>query len=77
MVGSPVADKAAARAPRRKKRTARADAARIQSQSLLDVIDNVIDKGLAVDDVVDHIEKRLRLDAGRSLVSDGRADHRG
>ena len=49
MVGSPVADKAAARAPRRKKRTARADAARIQSQSLLDVIDNVIDKGLAVD----------------------------
>ena len=49
MVGSPVADKAAARAPRRKERTARADAARIQSQSLLDVIDNVIDKGLAVD----------------------------
>ena len=49
MVGSPVADKAAAPAPRRKKRTARADAARIQSQSLLDVIDNVIDKGLAVD----------------------------
>jgi hypothetical protein len=49
MVGSPVADKAAARAPRRKKRTARPDAARIQSQSLLDVIDTVIDKGLAVD----------------------------
>ena len=49
MAGSPVADKAAARAPRRKKRTARADAARIQSQSLLDVIDTVIDKGLAVD----------------------------
>ena len=49
MVGSHVADKAAARAPRRKKRTARAHAARIQSQSLLDVIDTVIDKGLAVD----------------------------
>ena len=49
MVGVPITDKAAARAPRRKKLIARADAARIQSQSLLDVIDNVIDKGLAVD----------------------------
>jgi len=49
MAGAPVTDKAAARAPRRKKRTARAGVARIQSQSLLDVIDNVIDKGLAVD----------------------------
>ena len=49
MAGAPVTAKAAARAPRRKKRTARADAARIQSQSLLDVIDTVIDKGLAVD----------------------------
>ncbi|HZL95492.1 MAG TPA: gas vesicle protein, partial [Vicinamibacterales bacterium] len=49
MVGVPITDKAAALAPRRKKRTARADAARIQSQSLLDVIDTVIDKGLAVD----------------------------
>ena len=49
MAGAPVTDKAAARAPRRKTRTARAGVARIQSQSLLDVIDNVIDKGLAVD----------------------------
>jgi hypothetical protein len=49
MAGAPVTDKAAARAPRRKKRSARAGVARVQSQSLLDVIDNVIDKGLAVD----------------------------
>jgi len=49
MAGALVTDKAATRALRRKKRTARADAARIQSQSLLDVIDTVIDKGLAVD----------------------------
>ena len=49
MAGAPVTDKAAARAPRRKTRTARAGVARMQSQSLLDVIDNVIDKGLAVD----------------------------
>ncbi|HVQ16743.1 MAG TPA: gas vesicle protein GvpJ [Vicinamibacterales bacterium] len=41
--------KAAARAPRRKSRRARVDAARVSSQSLLDVIDTVIDKGLAVD----------------------------
>ena len=50
MVGSPVADKAAARAPHRQKRKrTRAEAAHIQSQPLLGVIDTVIDKGLAVD----------------------------
>ena len=43
------AKEASARAPRRKSRRARVDAARVSSQSLLDVIDTVIDKGLAVD----------------------------
>ena len=48
MAGAPVTDKAAARAPRRQDDEPRAPAlARIQSQSLLDVVDNVIDKGLA------------------------------
>ncbi|MET0168607.1 MAG: gas vesicle protein GvpK [Vicinamibacterales bacterium] len=47
MVGSPVADKAAARAPHRQNWT-RPEAAHIQSPPLLDVIDTVIDKGLAV-----------------------------
>lgn len=49
MVGARIAKKAAVRAPRRKKRSVRADAVRVPSQSLLDVIDTVIDKGLAVD----------------------------
>src|SRR5262245_11925713 len=44
-----VAEKPAVRAQRKKRRTARADVARVRSQSLLDVIDTVIDKGLAVD----------------------------
>jgi hypothetical protein len=43
------AKEAAARAPRRTSRKGRAAAVRVQSQSLLDVIDTVIDKGLAVD----------------------------
>jgi hypothetical protein len=49
MAGVRVIEKPAARAPRRKRRTARVDVARVHSQSLLDVIDTVIDKGLAVD----------------------------
>jgi hypothetical protein len=49
MVGAPITDKPVARTPRRKRRTSRADVARLESQSLLDVIDTVIDKGLAVD----------------------------
>lgn len=49
MVGAPVTDKVKARAPRRKRRPARVQLAHVQSQSLLDVIDTVIDKGLAVD----------------------------
>lgn len=49
MAGAPVTDTPAVRTPRRKRQTARTDAARIPSQSLLDVIDTVIDKGLAVD----------------------------
>lgn len=49
MAGARVTEKGASRTPRRVRRTARADAARVQSQSLLDVIDTVINKGLAVD----------------------------
>ena len=49
MAGAPATDRAAARGPRRRQRAARADVARVQSQSLLDVIDTVITKGLAVD----------------------------
>jgi hypothetical protein len=49
MVGAPVTEKPVARTPRRKRRTSRADVPRVESQSLLDVIDTVIDKGLAVD----------------------------
>jgi hypothetical protein len=49
MVGAPATDKPVARTPRRKRRTSRAELARVESQSLLDVIDTVIDKGLAVD----------------------------
>jgi len=49
MAGAPATNRAAARAPRRTQRSGRADIARVQSQSLLDVIDTVINKGLAVD----------------------------
>jgi hypothetical protein len=49
MAVAPVSRKAAPRAPRRTRRDAGGDAARVGSQSLLDVIDTVIDKGLAVD----------------------------
>lgn len=49
MVGAPATKKAAGRAPRQKRRAARGELPRVQSQSLLDVIDTVIDKGLAVD----------------------------
>lgn len=49
MVGAPVTDKRAARTPRRKRPTSRAKVPRVQSQSLLDVVDTVINKGLAVD----------------------------
>ena len=49
MAGARVTDTLVAPTPRRKRRTSRADVARVKSQSLLDVIDTVIDKGLAVD----------------------------
>jgi len=49
MVGAPVTDKRAARTPRRTRPTSRARVPRVQSQSLLDVVDTVITKGLAVD----------------------------
>lgn len=49
MAGARVTEKPASRTPRRVRRTTRVDVARVQSQSLLDVIDTVINKGLAVD----------------------------
>jgi len=49
MVGAPATKRAVARGPRQKRRASRATVPRVQSQSLLDVIDTVIDKGLAVD----------------------------
>jgi gas vesicle protein GvpK/gas vesicle protein GvpA/GvpJ/GvpM family len=49
MAGARVTEKPASRTPRRVRRTTGVDVARVQSQSLLDVIDTVINKGLAVD----------------------------
>lgn len=49
MVGAPVTDPAPAPPRRRKTRTPARTVPRVQAQSLLDLIDTVIDKGLAVD----------------------------
>ena len=49
MTGAPVTEARASRTPRQRRRTSRANVAHVESQSLLDVIDTVIDKGLAVD----------------------------
>lgn len=48
MAGAPVTEARARRTPRGR-RASRANGAHVESQSLLDVIDTVIDKGLAVD----------------------------
>jgi len=49
MAGAPVTETRARPTPRQRRRTSRANVAHVESQSLLDVIDTVIDKGLAVD----------------------------
>lgn len=49
MAGAPATKRAAVRAPRQRRRAAPGKLPRVASQSLLDVVDTVIDKGLAVD----------------------------
>ncbi len=49
MAAAPVSRQATRQAPRRRRRSPRAGLAPVESQSLLDVVDTLIDKGLALD----------------------------